>query len=588
MKKAGRFGACVDACAFAALCAFALWSGPVCGGEWRPEMEVLISNGDASAVEEFCRTRPEAVSAIRPGSALGGAESTNALQLAIRTSTPEVVDVLIRNGAPLGWKGRDPRVFLKNRANRALQEQARIRRILTEKSDADALDVERRLAERLAKTRLGPEANRRIARDQAMLKHLIPIYDEYFKKIAKNPVWKMLKRRDAAALEKWLEDGGDKNLARAHEETLLATAYRNLDAASVRVLLERGAAIGNQRLATNGREIAKELRPGVLHHRLSDPRNRSQINVRGKDGESPFTRAVLRGLTTEELQVWLENGADPNARDAQGRPIEECVGAKKREKQRMRAQRDCKEYLERRMSGEDVRPEWKDEGRAYRIPDKRRKGIPTDPAVSELKKRWKLRYDAKPMSYRELCDERRKIWEEFLRRHPEFRLDSRGEDGETLLNAAIRAYDYRATELLLSLGADPRVTDADGSCPAEAMIECARLYDEARRIDGSASQITLLCAIFSIASRMTEEEIERDLKPLRPLLESEAKRRELLLGLLAKTTSLNAIRELLNGGYLSPDYKDAQGRTLDRIIASDLQEEDYILSAMKRILENCR
>ena len=492
----------------------------------------------------------------------------------------ETVRVLVERGANITPRGAD----LCERLRSSLATQIEMRN--------EALEKRRRFGEEALiypeKQKLKKDFQESIERQARNLAYLEPIYREYFRKAERSPVWKMLERRDAAALEKWLEDGGDRNLARSRGRTLLEAAYRNLDAASARVLLERGAPMGANLSPWQVEKMALALRAPILHHRLSDPRNRSQINVRGKDGESPFTRAVLRGLTTEELQVWLEKGGGPKARGAQGRAIEECVGAKKREKQRMRAQRDCKEYLERRMSGEDVRPEWKDEGRAYRIPDKRRKGIPTDPAVSELKKRWKLRYDAKPMSYRELCDERRKIWEEFLRRHPEFRLDSRGEDGETLLNAAIRAYDYRATELLLSLGADPRVTDADGSCPAEAMIECARLYDEARRIDGSASQITLLCAIFSIASRMTEEEIERDLKPLRPLLESEAKRRELLLGLLAKTTSLNAIRELLNGGYLSPDYKDAQGRTLDRIIASDLQEEDYILSAMKRILENCR
>ena len=531
----------------------------------------LIYGNRLKELEEYVKEHPESLRDVHTPHFLSGGSRTTPLRSAILSGRVEAARILIEHGAPLDLLGIDPRAYLKYQIDVLERERKYLRQEVAENPKMLLTPRQKKL--------LADSEPKAITKKRAMLEYVTPIYDAYYKGVEKDPVWVCLKKRDAKGLKRCLSEGGEKNLARGEGEMPLAFAYRNLDMRCVRVLQEVHAEVGRVWIPNHCIAMAEDLKTALLHHRLSDPRNRSLINVRGKDGESPFTRAVLRGLTPRELRIWLENGADPNARDAQGRAIEECLGEKSRTEKLERLQSSAKQYLERRRKDEEVELFWRDEGRAYRIPDKRTKGIPTDPAVSELKKRWKLRYDADSERYMELRDERKKIWEEFLRRHPEFRLDSRGEDGETLLNAAIRAYDYRATELLLSLGADPRVTDADGSCPAEDMIECARLA-ESWKDWTTPSELFYGGEMIRVGGPL-----------MAPWRQKQAKfgKEEYIVYGLGATKSALALKNALDTGIISEDYADSKGRTIDEIVGTIPDGRDpFHREAALRILQNCR
>ena len=530
----------------------------------------LIYENRIEELEEYCKEHPDSVRDVYKPHFLGGSRPTTPLRDAIFNGREEAARILIEHGAPLDLLGDDPRVFLKRDIEYLESERKYLQKKLAEKPKMLLTPRQRDI--------LGDSGLEEIARKRATLAYITPIYDDFYKKIEKNHVWVSVKRRDAEALRKHLDEGGDKNLARGAGETPLCFAYRNLDSECVRALQEHHAEIGAARVPKQCENIAAELETAMLRHRLSDPKNRSRINVRGKDGESPFTRAVLRGMPTNELAIWLENGADPNARDAKGRAIEECLGEKSWTERRAALQSATKRYLDQRESGEEPDLFWRDEGKAYRIPDKRTEGIPTDSAVSELKKLWKLEFDAEPRFGR--GDEREKIWKEFQIRHPEFQIDSRDENGETLLNAAIRAYDRDAVERLLKLGADPRATDADESCPAEDMIECARLA-ESWKDWTKPSELIYAGEMMRVGGPFMAPWRQKDAKF--------GKEEYIFFALSQTTRSVFSLKRALDTGIISEDYEDSEGRTIDQIIGSVPEGRDpFGRNAAKELLEKYR
>lgn len=154
--------------------------------------------------------------------------------------------------------------------------------------------------------------------------------------------------------------------------------------------------------------------------------------------------------------------------------------------------------------------------------------------------------------------------------------------GIRALEYAMESGDVETVRGLVERGADLRTTDADGSCPAENLIECVRLrenWNEECRETGKLRRMR------SYVVRASDP--NRNPVPLEDVWKDKDFVISVGLAALPESSSLYAVECVLDLG-VPVDWKDAEGRTLDQIFASNLQEDKSTQRVLKKILNEQR